>query len=397
MKREEWTTGEKAATTLIDLASCALHGKSPGEEMVQHIDLESLYSFAQFHAMTAICCMALEQTEAFSAAPVAVQKRWLEGKNKALRKNLLLECEWHKLSDWMEKQGIWYCPLKGSILKELYPKPGMRQMADFDILYDTKYQMEVKEYMISQGYQAVSVGKSNHDVYEKPPVYNFEYHTALFGTTQSPVWQAYYAEIQQKLVPNESRTYGFHFRDEDFYLYQLTHACKHFSGGGTGLRTLMDVYVFLWRKGKSLDWAYIRQELEKLNLVLFERNCRELAEKVFSEQNQGEEIPLSGEQRELLCYFSGSGTYGTMFNCIQNRLAELQQDEKPTSIRTKIRYYARRLFPSRAHMRSYHPICEKHRWAIPAFYLFRLVRALAYRRSAILWEVQTVHRGSKPE
>jgi hypothetical protein len=271
----------------------------------------------------------------------------------------------------------------------------MRQMADFDILYDGKYQQELKKYMVSQGYQAVSVGKSNHDVYEKPPVYNFEYHTALFGTTHSPVWQAYYAEIQQKLVPNESGTYGFHFRDEDFYLYQLTHACKHFSGGGTGLRTLMDVYVFLWRKGKSLDWAYIRRELEKLNLVSFERRCRELAERVFSEQNQGKSLPLSAEQREFLRYLSGSGTYGTLQNSIRRKLKELQRDGNPISVRARMRYYANRLFPSGAHMKNYHPSCEKHPWAIPIFYLLRLMRGMVCRRREILWEVRTVHRVSK--
>jgi hypothetical protein len=396
MEQKPWMPGEKAATTLIDLASCALHGKVPREDVVRGINLETLYSFAQFHSMTAICCMALEQTEAFSSAPAVLQNRWLESKHKAIRKNLLLEGEWGKLVGWMEKQGIWYCPLKGSMLKELYPKPGMRQMADFDILYDAKHQLELKEYMISQGYQAISVGKSNHDVYKKPPVYNFEYHTALFGTTHSPVWQTYYAEIKQKLVPNESGTYGFHFRDEDFYLYQLTHACKHFSSGGTGLRTLMDVYVFLWWNGKTLDWAYIRQELEKLGLVSFEQNCRALAETAFSEHNQGEALPLSAEQRELLCYLSGSGTYGTMCNFVQHRLAELQRDEKPTSVGTKLRYYASRLFPSRTHMRSYHPICEKHQWAIPMFYFLRLMRALICRRQAVLWEVRTVHRASKP-
>lgn len=44
-----------------------------------------------------------------------------------------------------EKAGIWYLPLKGVILKEMYPVYGIRQMADNDILFDFTYRKEVKD------------------------------------------------------------------------------------------------------------------------------------------------------------------------------------------------------------------------------------------------------------
>ena len=62
---------------------------------------------------------------------------------------------------------------------------GMREMADNDLLYDRIKQSEVKNIMIARGYFAESVGKTNHDVYIKSPVFNFEFHTELFDNGYS--------------------------------------------------------------------------------------------------------------------------------------------------------------------------------------------------------------------
>ena len=75
-------------------------------------------------------------------------------------------------------------PLKGCILKEMYPDFSMRQMADNDILFDEKFRSAIRQYFIDHQYTVVSYLQVNHDAYEKPPVLNFEMHTALFGVTK---------------------------------------------------------------------------------------------------------------------------------------------------------------------------------------------------------------------
>ena len=62
----------------------------------------------------------------------------------------------------------------------------------------------------------------------------------------------------------------YHFTPEDFYVYLVAHEYKHYVRGGTGLRSLLDVYVFLRRMGDSLDRDYIRRETDKLNITEFE-------------------------------------------------------------------------------------------------------------------------------
>ena len=49
-------------------------------------------------------------------------------------------------------------------------------MSDNDILFDEDAWERVEKHMISEGYEAEYVGKGIHDVYQKPPVYNFEMH-----------------------------------------------------------------------------------------------------------------------------------------------------------------------------------------------------------------------------
>ena len=46
----------------------------------------------------------------------------------------------------------------------------------------------------------------------------------------------------------------------------MVHTYKHYAGGGMGLRTILDVYLYL-RKNKELDFSYVEKELGKLNIV----------------------------------------------------------------------------------------------------------------------------------
>ena len=159
---------------MIYLLSCAVNGITPDTARVQAIDLEQLYRLAKFHTVRAAVCIALEKAGVH-------EPHFHESYKKAIRKNIYLDTERAAIISSFEEQSIWYMPLKGSVLKDLYPENGMREMADNDMLYDAEKQQEVMEIMLSHGYTAKSVGESNHDVYMKPPVLNFELHTALFS------------------------------------------------------------------------------------------------------------------------------------------------------------------------------------------------------------------------
>ena len=87
-------------------------------------------------------------------AGVTLPKYWEERMVKAVRKVLLFDMEREKLCAWMDREQIWYLPLKGIVLKDFYPSVGMRQMSDNDILFDADVWERVQDHMLSEGYEA---------------------------------------------------------------------------------------------------------------------------------------------------------------------------------------------------------------------------------------------------
>lgn len=367
----------KSAKDLIYLLSCAVNGITPDKASVQAMNLEQLYQLAKAHSLRAAVYIALRSAD---AKDVNFQQAY----NKAVRKNVLLDVERTAIFERFEQQGIWYMPLKGSILKELYPENGMREMADNDVLYDSTKQAEVKKIMLSMGYSAESVGKTHHDVYMKPPVLNFELHTLLFRAASD--FYAYYQNPKRLMIPDEGSKYGFHFSDEDFYVYMLAHEYKHFSGGGTGLRSLLDCYVFLQNKRDSLDWSYIRGQTEQLGLTGFEREQRELAEKVFSSVTFPE---LTEHEQELLDYFLTSKTYGTTSRAAENTIRKYQSKLRSKS---RFRYLWARLFPEPKYMEQNFSFFCRHKLLLPIGYLWRIIRAPFIRKEKIKAEMKALRK-----
>lgn len=344
----------KVAYDLIYLISCGINGTKADTDRSNAMDLSELYKISKRHFLNAICCMALEEAGIKNDS-------FITAKNKAIRKNLLLDADRMKLTAFLDKNEIWYLPLKGIILKDLYPKSGMRQMSDNDILFDRKFQKQVYDYFISNGYTAESYGKTHHDTYLKEPVYNYEMHTSLMSELTKPLWYEYYKNVRERLICDG---YSCRFSDEDFYIYITVHTAKHFENGGTGLRSLLDTYVYLKAKENSLDFEYIKAECEKLGIAEFEKSIRKLAKKVFGTEFTPES--LTEEERNMLEYFLGSGAYGTQKNAIENKLKK--------SGKGKLHYLISRMFPDREFMkgwcRSYAPKLEKF---LPAAYLWRLM------------------------
>ena len=367
----------KSAKDLIYLLSCAVNGITPDKASVQAMDPEQLYQLAKAHSLRAAVYIALRSAD---AKDVNFQQAY----NKAVRKNVLLDVERTAIFERFEQQGIWYMPLKGSILKELYPENGMREMADNDVLYDSTKQEEVKKIMLSMGYSAESVGKTHHDVYMKPPVLNFELHTLLFRAASD--FYAYYQNPKRLMMPDEGSKYGFHFSDEDFYVYMLAHEYKHYCAGGTGLRSLLDCYVFLQHKGNTLNWEYIHEQTKQLGLTGFEREQRALAEKVFSSVKFPE---LTEHEQELLDYFLTSKTYGTTSRAADNTIRKYQSKLRSKS---RFRFLWARLFPEPKYMEQDFSFFCRHKLLLPVGYLWRIIRAPFIRKDQIKAEMKALRK-----
>lgn len=348
---------------LIYLVSCAVNGLTPDAEHVAAMDLDAIYKLASRHLLAAAVAPALK------AAGVQDQ-RFAKALEHSVLKSSTMDMEADALYAELDAAGIWHMPLKGAVLQHLYPVYGMRQMSDRDILFDADRAEDVKATMEGLGFTMEDcTGRSIHDHYLKPPVCNFELHRTLFGAGNDPRLVEYFRDVKSRLILNEGSSCGYHFRDEDFYIYILAHEYKHYAWGGTGLRSVLDTYVFLKRKSKELNWAYISGETEKLGLADFEEQNRALAQHLFS----GEE--LTEADREMLDYILSSGVYGTMAHRVENKMRKNGWG--------KLRYAAARLYvplseknEKYAALTSFYSFFYKHKVLLPFLPFYRLLRGL---------------------
>lgn len=418
---------EQISYDMLYLASFGInHNSKPDEKCLEHYrtneeNRKALFRMSARHFIDALVGTTLKQ------AGVSLPKYWEDRMVKAVRKVLLFDTERKKLCAWMDSEQIWYLPLKGIILKDFYPSVGMRQMSDNDILFDENAWERVEKHMISEGYEAESVGKGNHDVYQKLPVFNFEMHRSLYGKGHDERWVEYYSDIKNRLLPDqaeemrdtihsasenttanqtdsmygENSSYGYHMSDEDFYIYITSHAYKHYSGSGTGLRTLLDFYAYLNAKEATLDFDYIRTECKKLGIDDFEQHNRILCRKVFAPQqtyNQASfEQSLSADEFDMLQYYLSSGVYGTFDRMVANRMEKQKKADGKKNL-SKLSYYRHRVFPGMELYENY-PLLVKHKWLIPAYWLYRIVRMLLSRerRDYMLREVKAVEKVAAQE
>lgn len=374
MEYAYWQVGQEA----LYLAGCALHGQTPQWDPAK--DLTALYQFCKFHSITAIVAMALEDFwKDNPPADPEIVKPWKQAKEKAIRKNILLNAEREEILRQLEEMGCWYMPLKGSLLQHDYPKFGMRQMSDNDILIDENYRAAVHDLMRDRGYEAKWYNKGVEDEYLKPPVYNFEMHTTLFIQAWKPKLAAYYENVRDKMVKDASDRHGYHLTDEDFYIYLVAHGLKHDTDSGTGVRYLLDVWVYTW-KHPNLNWDYIARELQKFGAADFERQSRELSRQLLD--IPGATGALTEKAQEMLLRMMRAGTYGT---------SEMKM-EKELGDSGKLSYLWSRMFPTAEHLAIFYPVLLKHRWLLPFIWIRRLLRAVFVAPGKAIRELKTLKK-----
>ncbi len=352
---------------LILLCACAVSGTVPEKARLEGVSLDRLYGMAQSHMLTAAAGMALE------AAGIRDEK-FKKAVARAQMKNVLLDADRGRVLARLEEAGIRYMPLKGILLKDLYPKAGMREMADNDIMVDPERREDVRRIMEELGFTVDHYEEGKHDSYLKKPVSNFEMHVRLTGEESNEQTEAYYIRSWDRLLKDPGNRYGYHFSDEDFYLFMIVHEYGHYAWKGTGLRSLLDTFVFLKRKGDGLDWEYIRQEAEKMGLAGFERENREAAMQLFG----GERLSESGE--EMLDYMLRSGTYGNYQNLVQNRIQN----------QGRLKYFLSRLTIPKETMRQDYPILNRAPFLYPAVWAWRFIYRFFTRREKFISQLRGI-------
>ena len=340
------------AEQLIYLAACMVNQTPPDQELVSHMDPVSVLDFASLHQMTGLAACGMKAG--------GVTSGLLESKlEKARLINLIFDSDREEILQALEKEQIWYMPLKGTVMKSYYPQPWMRQMSDNDILFDASRAQDVRTIMESLGYSTEIFDSEHRDDYERPPVSHFEMHRMFFSETADARLYHYYQDFRKRLLGDGLTK---HFSKEDFYIYMIAHEFSHYHWCGTGLRSLLDTYVYLERFEKELDWQYILGEMQAIGIAEFEERNRTLARKVYTD---GKPQGLTREEARMLTYFATSGAYGTSEHNIENQIRA----------EGRLRYLKRRIFVSMEGIRNTFPFFYRHKVLLPFLPFYRVYRS----------------------
>lgn len=371
----------RIAGDLIYLVSCAVNEETPDKARIAAMDLQEVYRLSQEHMLTAAVAFALEKA-------IPLPHAFDQAKKKAIRKLTLFELERMAITREFEQAGIWYLPLKGILLKDDYPNPTMRQMTDNDILCDGSKMAEVRQIMERSGYACEQYEEYNHDTYAKPPTLEFEMHRTLFPEDHFPLYYRYFKDIDKKLLPVNGSAFCRRMTDEDFYLYILTHTYKHYIRAGSGLRSLLDVYVFL-RAHPDLNREYLDRELAELQISGFEEKLRCLSNKVFTGEN------LNQQEAFDLNYLISSGSAGTFENQEYHQIADnLGNDDSKAS---KRRFLRSRVFISGKALEKNYPFVAKHRALYPFLLVYRPIKGALTHPKGILTEYKKIKHFKKKD
>lgn len=175
--------------------------------------------------------------------------------------------------------------------------------------------------------------------------------------------------------------------DED-YIYLLIHLTKHYTGGGTGIRSFMDIRLYHRRYESEMDWNYIRTVLEKIKLREFAENILGLCEVWFGNAQSNE---LYAEMTE---YIFSSGAYGTRKHALISSMG-IRAGKK--NLPSKHIYWLKLFCPPLDTLEISCPFLDKLPFLVPVCWALRGVKCLLFKRRHMFQMINNVHSFSKEE
>ena len=379
---------------LLYLCGRALAGKPADPARVAKMRLDRVHALADNQSLAALAWHALEPLVVRGMAKGPLLDAWRNQRDQAIRRQMLFAAERAQILAWMREHGVWYALLKGAVLADWYPRPGMREFSDNDILYDGSRREDVARFFKGRGYTRNGGGHTTllDDAYTKEPVFMFELQRQLFNGYYSPDVARFFDGLPSRLVRTGDSAHDLRLSWEDFYLYLIAHAHKHHMSGGTGVRILADLWVFHGHEGIELDEEYVERSLAEMGIGEFAASLERLVERVFEPDFTAE--GLAAEDAEQLRALTSYGMYGTVDHKAELMLERSEEQGEGTGS-----YVLGRIIPDDIWWEANFPFAKDHVWARPPLLVYRYARAAfePKRRQRVAAEVKALVRRIRGE
>lgn len=298
-------------------------------------EASALYDLAKKHDLTHIIDLAFDKCKMEISEPV--KKAFHKQKMTAFYRSSLRDEEYKKVTELFEQEKIKYIPLKGSVIKNLYPEAWMRTSCDIDILV-TEEDLDKANNLLREKLSYKVGEKGTHDVSSESPLgVQVEIHYKL--TNRECEASKLLDNVWDSAKKCDDGDYCYEMDRELFYYYHVWHMSKHFKYGGCGIKNFIDLWLL--NKKYSYDIEKRKNYVKEGSRDKFEITALKLGE-AWMEGAEKDEV-TSGMEKFIL----EGGSYGS---------AEQHISARKTS---KLGYIFGRLFLKRKTLAFFYPGLNK--------------------------------------
>ena len=193
-------------------------------------------------------------------------------------------------------------------------------------------------------------------------------------------------DIWSHTLPVENNEYARQLMPEYHYLYIIMHMMNHFMAAGTGIRSIMDIWVMNNHYSDKWDRALIENLLKDYGLFTFEKYALALADKWFGLDGVSY-LPNDIETDVLENYESyilESGTYGSTAHSITREI------DSRTDAASKIKFLLARLFLPYDAIKKIYPVLEKYPLLLPLMWVRRAFEVIFLRGKSTKTKMKAV-------
>lgn len=359
---------------IIALIKSALTGEKA--EFSENFDWDNALNTAKKHQILPMLYYGVQYSGITPPAEIMQFLELATFKNISVSQNQLYALE--QIYKAFDENEIDYMPLKGSVLKFVYPKPEMRPMGDADILIRQEQYEKIRILMQKSGF--TEGRESSYDyAWDKPSTLHLELHKHLVPVNYKDFYSYY--DNPWRLAHNVKNN-RYILNDEDNYIFIFTHYAKHYRARGVGIRHILDIYVFL-SQNKNMNFSYIDKELEKMGLLKFYKNTIHTINVWFGEEHTDTISDFITNK----IFSSGSFGKNEYLN-ISNAVITSKSAESLRGI--KFKQLFNMIFLPYSNMCLLYPCLKKIPVLLPIFWVVRAVYAVFNKRKRIGYHIKNL-------
>jgi len=358
---------DKLQKEVILILKSALTGEK--YTLPDDFDIEGVYKTALKHSVVSMMYYGMINCGVNDSSPQMQQLFMKTCQNIVTCEKQMYELK--RLFEAFDNEKIEYMPVKGVLIKNMFPKPEMRSMGDADILIKIEQYDKIKAVMEKLDFKEVL--ESDHELnWVKRGSLFVELHKRLIPSYNKDYF-AYYGDGWRLAKLCDGTRYSM--TDEDQMIYLFTHFAKHYRTAGIGIRHFVDIWVY--RKNKpELDEEYIMEELKKLQIDKFYLNVIDTLSAWF---DNGENTEITDHITKVVF---NSGLYGTHEANVLSEAAKISKTvENSDDVKGKRALYL--LFLPYEHMCKKYPVLKKAPFLLPIMWVVRAFDVVLFKRHKI--------------